>query len=381
MAAFDVVGVDFELGLGVDNRALTQDQVAAQLMGIDLLRVLAHDDFALEGAMRAARRDALDHLTRLAVRHLVIDSRDDVGFFAAPNDESAVEPALRPLASHPDAHLMPHRAAADEQRKAAEARLGSDGRIDLRQMHRLARFLDQHGAGQLGASTEPHGDDIVAPIPALAGIGFENGRAAALAEANDIARVHRPAHRGKMNNLNRQVQHDARCDVEHKTVFEIRRIQRLERVLGPSFAERCCADQIRPLVNRLPHRAEPHAVGQIAHGRAAAMSIHEHQPSTAAVHLQFRRRLHMAARLAGEQRLALQRLQIEIAPIFASAAREAQFCEPAQRALPFAAEPFGLAAIRALESVEIGARLGLDWKIENRAHADAATSGCSPKVP
>src|SRR5205823_1163539 len=116
-------------------------------------------------------------------------------------------------------------------------------------------------------------------------------------------------------------------------------------------------------------------------GRAAAMSVHEHQPSTGAVQLQFRRSRHIAARLAGEQRLALQRLQIEIAPIFASAAREAQFCEPVQRALPFAAEPFGLAAIRAAESVEIGPRLGFDWKIENRAHADAATSGCSPKVP
>ena len=40
VAALDIVGVDFELGLGVDRRAPAEHQVAAELVRIDLLGVL-----------------------------------------------------------------------------------------------------------------------------------------------------------------------------------------------------------------------------------------------------------------------------------------------------------------------------------------------------
>src|SRR5260370_541268 len=66
VAALDVVGVDFELGLGVYDRPLADDQIAAQLVCVDLLRPLAHDDAALERAMRAPGSDALDQLACLA---------------------------------------------------------------------------------------------------------------------------------------------------------------------------------------------------------------------------------------------------------------------------------------------------------------------------
>ena len=41
MAAFDVVGEDFELGLGVDRGAPAEQQVAAELLRIGLLRAAA----------------------------------------------------------------------------------------------------------------------------------------------------------------------------------------------------------------------------------------------------------------------------------------------------------------------------------------------------
>ena len=56
MAALDVVGVDLELGLGVDHGAPADDQVAAQLVCVGLLGVLAHDDAALESAVTAVGR-------------------------------------------------------------------------------------------------------------------------------------------------------------------------------------------------------------------------------------------------------------------------------------------------------------------------------------
>ena len=114
MRALHIVGVDFEFGLGVDDGAPAEDQIAAQLVGIDLLGVLAHRDLALEGAMPPPGGDALDQFAGLAVRHLVIDIGDDVGFLGAIDDEGAVEMTRRPLPGHLHARLMAHRAAAEQ---------------------------------------------------------------------------------------------------------------------------------------------------------------------------------------------------------------------------------------------------------------------------
>ena len=48
MAALDVVGVDFQLGLGVDHRAFREQQVLVRLSGVGFLRVLMDDDLAVE---------------------------------------------------------------------------------------------------------------------------------------------------------------------------------------------------------------------------------------------------------------------------------------------------------------------------------------------
>src|SRR5205085_6208505 len=154
-------GVDLQLRLRVDYRAAAVDQIATQLMRVDLLRVLAHRDLALKSAVRPAGGNALDQLPGLPVRHLVIDIRDDVRLFGAVDDEGAIEMTLRPLAGHPYAGLVPYRAAAEQQRNTAEPRIGAERRIDLAEMHGIGRFLDQHGTIQLRSGGEPHRDDIV----------------------------------------------------------------------------------------------------------------------------------------------------------------------------------------------------------------------------
>src|SRR6185369_14333895 len=68
VAALDVVGIDFEFGLGVDDRAPTDDQVARKLMRVSLLGVLANRDRALEGAMAASGRHPFDQLVCLPAR-------------------------------------------------------------------------------------------------------------------------------------------------------------------------------------------------------------------------------------------------------------------------------------------------------------------------
>ena len=104
MGAFDIVGVNLEFGLGVDHGAAAEQQVSAQLMRIGLLRMLVHDDAALEGAMAAAGGDALDQFAGLPARRGVLDRGDDIGFTSfAGDDVGAVDLATRALAG--EAHI------------------------------------------------------------------------------------------------------------------------------------------------------------------------------------------------------------------------------------------------------------------------------------
>ena len=51
VAAFHVVGKDFELWLRIDRRARAENQIAAHLVRIDLLRARSYRDAALKCAM------------------------------------------------------------------------------------------------------------------------------------------------------------------------------------------------------------------------------------------------------------------------------------------------------------------------------------------
>ena len=66
--AFHVVGVDFELRLGVDLRLIGKQQVAIGLLGVGFLRVLVDDDAAMENAVRTAVENAVVELAAAAVR-------------------------------------------------------------------------------------------------------------------------------------------------------------------------------------------------------------------------------------------------------------------------------------------------------------------------
>ena len=74
MAALDVVGVDLELGLGVDLGIVRQQQIVVLLVGVGLLRVLVDDDLAGEHGVRAAVDHALVELVRVAAGGHVVDA-------------------------------------------------------------------------------------------------------------------------------------------------------------------------------------------------------------------------------------------------------------------------------------------------------------------
>ncbi len=72
-------------------------------------------------------------------------------------------------------------------------------------------------------------------------------------------------------------------------------------------------------------------------------------------------------RAGGRHRRLLERAQVEIAPGFAAAAREAELGKAGEAAPAMAQQPFRLARGRA-KGVEVRARLGLDREIDDGAH-------------
>src|SRR5262249_51885469 len=78
-----VVGVDFQLWLGVDRRARSEHKVAAELVRIDLLRARSYGDAALKGAVSAPGGNSFENFAGFAARRPVVDRGEDVHLLAA----------------------------------------------------------------------------------------------------------------------------------------------------------------------------------------------------------------------------------------------------------------------------------------------------------
>ena len=87
----DVVGVDFELGLGVDLGRLREQEVLVGLVGVGFLRGLVNVDLAAKDAGGPAAEDALVEFVALAVRLGVFDERVVIDVLCPVFDVEAVE--------------------------------------------------------------------------------------------------------------------------------------------------------------------------------------------------------------------------------------------------------------------------------------------------
>ena len=96
--AAHVVGEDLELGIGVDQRLRGEQQVAAGLLGVGLLRLRVDVDAAVEDAARALVEHALEQLVARGVGLGVVDPHVKVGELAATHQIEAVERHLRAFA-------------------------------------------------------------------------------------------------------------------------------------------------------------------------------------------------------------------------------------------------------------------------------------------
>ena len=72
MGAFDVIGKNLQLRLGVNHRVVGQQQIAVGLFGVGFLRVLADQNFPVEDAMGAVRQNAVIKFVAFAMRPGVV---------------------------------------------------------------------------------------------------------------------------------------------------------------------------------------------------------------------------------------------------------------------------------------------------------------------
>ena len=116
MRAFHIVGINFQLRLGVDLRVVGEQQVAVGLLGVGLLRIFVDDNAAVENAVRVIIQNAVVKLAAAAVRAGVLDEHVIVEMLAAIADEQAVDQALAALAREHRMDVVAHQPAAEQQR-------------------------------------------------------------------------------------------------------------------------------------------------------------------------------------------------------------------------------------------------------------------------
>jgi len=108
VCAFHVVGVNFELRLGVDLRIVGEQQIAVRLLRVGLLRVFMDDDASVENAVRMAVEDSVIKLPAAAVRAGMLDQHVVIQMLVPVADEQAIDKALSAFACQHGMHIVAH---------------------------------------------------------------------------------------------------------------------------------------------------------------------------------------------------------------------------------------------------------------------------------
>ena len=112
--ALYVVGVNFQLRLGVDLSFARKQQIAICLLRVGLLRVFVDDDATMKHAVRASAKNAIVKLAAAAVRLRVLDQHVVVQMLAAGSGEQAVDQAIAAFAVEDWMYVVANDAAPEE---------------------------------------------------------------------------------------------------------------------------------------------------------------------------------------------------------------------------------------------------------------------------
>jgi len=95
VTALHVVGIDLQLGLGINGRFFADDEVVILLKGVRLLRVLVYKDLAVEDTGGLLEQHALVELVAKTKRLLVVDEGMVIDQLLAGGEVEAVQMCFR----------------------------------------------------------------------------------------------------------------------------------------------------------------------------------------------------------------------------------------------------------------------------------------------
>ena len=144
MRALDVVGVDFELRLGVGLSGVAQQQVRIALLGVRLLGGFGHVDASREHAVRLILQDAAVELSAVAMRLLMLDAHVVVHVLLTPPNVKPIDQTDRALTVHHRMYVVAHELAAQQNRVRIESAVAPLPAVQRRDVvRRRTLSLDQ----------------------------------------------------------------------------------------------------------------------------------------------------------------------------------------------------------------------------------------------
>ena len=379
MRTLHIVGKDFELRLGIDTRAVGQQEVAIRLRRVGQLRPLPHDDAAVENRPRTAANDAFVLLPAVAVRLGVINRSMRIGQLVAIDHRQATELALTALGGLHDIDVVARQTGAKADVDAVITATVCDRHSGVTDMKTGVAFalhthvIDvrivgehelPHRIGQIGFRREGY-------------VILDHRGAAAGRRDNEAARITRHLFlRSDKQQMHRPVCDRTARQHDQGTVVDESRIHRGKRVLliGGN-ARKLGLDQRRLGRQRRRQRGDDHRAVLRRRQLRRVNAIDEHQTQRCiGKHegrdirsRQCRRAAHRLVRQMGERR------EIGKAPVFIARGRYRQRADALNRTRAHTPERIALLD-EAASRQEIGQKL----LVCHRHHAAAPTPFSAP---
>ena len=237
VCAFDIVGVDLQLGFGIDGGVLGKEQVLVRLLGIRFLGGLLHEDAAMENALGAPLQNAIVIFMAVAVRLGVFDDHVVIGKLFAPGQVKPVQHAFNALRSQGRADGVAGKPGAGGDGMGNPIATAAQLRVNRRDVKGTWTFIlkfamfDHRAFAQyqlrdrIGKILPPHGTDIA----------LDNRCLGRLVHQDKVPRMRGSAvllGRGDKKQMNWGVHYFPGGHMNKSAILEEGKVQRGERIVS-----------------------------------------------------------------------------------------------------------------------------------------------------
>ena len=292
VGALHVVGVDFQLRLGVNLRVVGKQQVAVRLLGVGFLRVFVHDDAAVENPVRMAIQDSVVELAAAAVWAGVLYVHVIVEMLVIVAHEDAVDQTLSTFAGQHWVDIVADQSAAKQQRMGGNVRAAFLLNAQRRNVERVQALALDHVMRNRRVRAGKQFGRAVAEDRSAANrdVVFDDRGLALLLENQQIPRMNHARSvgcRGHKQQMNRRIQRKAAANVHERTIFSKGRVQGAKCItLNIQMAAEVSFKRGRVLLDLFLKARDCDAGWQSSEYRQAAdeLSIDKHQLHSRAFH-------------------------------------------------------------------------------------------------